>query len=267
MRTLALLTLLAASPACAQSGPTSMLPPLRRVLFVGNSLTYANDLPAVVRAIAAQAGDDLVVASATGPNLALVDHLNGATDAVARLRSGGWDYVVLQQGPTTVQMCRDSLIGWTRTFDSLARAAGAQPALLMTWPPAGEPELFDATRASFAEAARAVGGVFLPAGTAWRIALRADPRIGLYGADGFHPSVAGTYLTALVIYERLSGRDVRMLPGVLPAGPGTTALPASAIRLLQRSAHEANLLQPAHPPPPPGGTAPPGRIVAGLDRC
>ena len=267
MRTLALLTLLAASPLCAQSPTPRPLPPLWRVLFVGNSLTYTNDLPGVVRAIAAQAGDDVVVASATGPNLALIDHLNGATEAVPRLRSGGWDYVVLQQGPTTVQMCRDSLIGWTRAFDSLARPAGARLALLMTWPHAGEPELFDAARVSFEEAARAVGGVFLPAGAAWRIALGANPQLGLYGADGFHPSGMGTYLMALVIYERLSGRDVRTLPGAMPAGAGMAALPATTIRLLQRSAHEADQRYPADPAPPPGGVAPPGRIVKGLARC
>lgn len=258
MRILALLVLLAASPASAQ---------VHRVFFVGNSLTYTNDLPGLVRAVAAQAGDDLMVASAAGPNLALIDHLHGATDAVARIRSGRWDYVVLQQGPTTVQMCRDSLIGWTRAFDSLARAAGARPALLMTWPPAGEPELFDATRISFQEAARAVGGVFIPAGEAWRIALAADPQIGLYGPDGFHPSAAGTWLTAFVIFERLSGRDARTLPGTTPTMPGMASLAAASVRLLQRAAHEANQRYPAHPAAPPGGAAPPGRVVPGLDRC
>jgi hypothetical protein len=251
---LLLLVLLAAAPASAQ---------VRRVLFVGNSLTYTNDLPAVVRAIAAEAGDDLVVASATGPNLALIDHLHGATDALARIRSGRWDYIVLQQGPTTVQMCRDSLIGWTRAFDTLARAAGARPALLMTWPPAGEPGLFDASRGSFQEAARAVGGVFIPAGEAWRIALAADSGIGLYGPDGFHPSARGTWLTALVIFERLSGRDARTLPAVTI--PGMDPQPPARLRLLQRSAHEANQRYPAQPAP--DAALPPGRVVPGLDRC
>ena len=256
MRTLLLLILLAAAPATAQAP---------RVLFVGNSLTYTNDLPAVVRAVAAQAGDDLVVASATGPNLALIDHLHGATDAVARIRSGRWAYIILQQGPTTVQMCRDSLIDWTRAFDTLARAAGARPALLMTWPPAGAPGLFDAARGSSQEAARAVGGVFIPAGEAWRIALAADSGIGLYGPDGFHPSVSGTWLTALVIVERLTGRDPRTLPDATPAILRMDPLPPSRVRLLQRSAHEANLRYPAHPAP--DAAVPPGRVIPGLDRC
>jgi hypothetical protein len=256
MRTVVLLFLFVASPASAQ---------VRRVLFVGNSLTYTNDLPAMVRAVAAQTGDDLVVASATGPNLALIDHLHGATDAVARITNGRWDFVVLQQGPTTVQMCRDSLVGWTRAFDTLARAAGGRPALLMTWPVAGEPELFDAARGSFEEAAGAVGGVFIPVGEAWRIALAADSGIGLYGPDGFHPSATGTWLAAMVIVERLSGRDVRTLPAVTSAIPGIHPLAAGRVRLLQRAAHEANQRYPAHPPP--NTVVPPGRVVPGLDRC
>ena len=66
------------------------------VLFIGNSLTYTNDLPATVAAIAASGGDTVRVASETGPNLALIDHLNGATHAADQIKRGGWQFVVLQ---------------------------------------------------------------------------------------------------------------------------------------------------------------------------
>jgi hypothetical protein len=268
MRTLTFVMLVAASTACAQSSaPGDGNPRTQRILFVGNSLTYTNDLPGMVAAIARQAGDTFTVASAAGPNLALIDHLNGATDAAARIAGGGWDWVILQQGPTTVEMCRDSLILWTRMFDTLARAAGARPALLMTWPTAAEPGLFDAVRVSFQEAARAVHGVFLPAGEAWRAALAADPRIGVYGGDGFHPSVTGTYLAALVIYGRLSGRDVRALPSTALGRAGALPIPAAAVRLLRESAQAANATYPAEPGPPAGGVVPPGRVIEGLNHC
>ena len=47
---------------------------------------------------------------------------------------------------------------------------------------------------------------------AWRAAWRRDQLLGLYGADGFHPSPIGTYLAALVFFERLTGRSVLGLP-------------------------------------------------------
>src|SRR6185503_8694401 len=96
------------------------------VLFVGNSLTYVNDLPATVAAIATSAGDTVRVAAATGANLALIDHLNGASNAAQRIQQGGWQFVVLQQGPTPPGICRDSLVLWTQMFDTRIRAAGGE---------------------------------------------------------------------------------------------------------------------------------------------
>src|SRR3954471_24402474 len=71
------------------------------VLFVGNSLTYVNDLPGTLASLGDMGGDTLRVASSVGPGLARVDHLNGATDALARIKQGGWKFVVRQQGPSS----------------------------------------------------------------------------------------------------------------------------------------------------------------------
>ena len=244
--------------ACAHGSAVGPLPAGgHHVLFVGNSLTYVNDLPATVAAIATAAGDTFRVATAAGPNLALIDHLNGATDAVAQIKRGGWEFVVLQQGPTTIGACRDSLVLWTKMFEPLIRAAGATPALFMTWPITGSQGTFDDVHTSFQYAAGAVNGVFLPAGEAWRSAMRADNTIPLYGPDGFHPSPIGTYLAALEIYERLSGRDVRTMPARAFVGSQPLALPEATIRLLQNAAHAANANSPANPPAPPSGGPPP----------
>lgn len=242
--------LLALTAGCGAA--VEPLPPGgHHVLFVGNSLTYTNDLPATFAAIARSAGDTFYVASATGPNLALIDHLTGSTDAEARIKQGGWEYVVLQQGPTTVPLCRDSLVLWTQMFDERIRKVGGVPALFMTWPDAGRPTAFDLVRLSFQTAAAAVDGVFLPAGEAWLSAWQEDPSLPLYGPDGFHPSAMGTFLAALEIYERLSGRDVRTLPAEAYLGSSRLSLPEATIRLLQRAAHDANVRFPARGQPAP----------------
>jgi hypothetical protein len=54
-------------------------PPTRSLLFIGNSLTYTNDLPGMLANLAIATGDSVLVAMAAGPNLALIDHTNGAT--------------------------------------------------------------------------------------------------------------------------------------------------------------------------------------------
>ena len=215
------------------------------VLFIGNSLTYVNDLPSTVAAIARSAGDTIRIATEAQPNLALIDHLTGSTAAVEQIALGGWEFVVLQQGPTPRGICRDSLILWTKLFDPLIRKVGAKPALFMTWPASNQTGIFDDVRISFQQAAAAVNGVFMPAGEAWRSALRADPTLAVYGPDGFHPSSVGTFLAALEIYERITGRDARTLPPIAFSNGLPLALPEATVRVLQAAAHDANTMYPA----------------------
>jgi hypothetical protein len=108
----------------------------------------------------------------------------------------------------------------------------------MVWPPSGNLEAFDAVHQSYQQSANAVGGLFLPAGDAWRTALGSNPDLPLYGIDGYHPGELGTYLTALVVYEGITNRDARSLPRQAVVAAHPLVLPDATIRLLQRVAHE-----------------------------
>ena len=209
-----------------------------RVLFIGNSLTAANDLPATVAAVAASVNDTIRVELVARPNFAVIDHVNGMSNAVDVIRSGKWDYVVLQQGPTTLGIGRDTLILAARLLDPDIRAAGGRTATLMVWPPATNLRAFDEVRLSYQQAAEAVGGLFLPAGEAWRAAWAIDPSLALFSSDGFHPSELGTYLAGLVVYEGITGHDARSLPQeAVVAGQRLNASGGTVV-LLQRVAHE-----------------------------
>jgi hypothetical protein len=82
--------------------------------------------------------------------------------------------------------------------------------------------------------------VLLPVGTAWQLAWKRDPGLALYGEDGLHPSLAGSYLAALVIYEKLSGQSAVGLPASLTLKGGVRMeLPAAQAKLLQEVAAEA----------------------------
>jgi hypothetical protein len=209
-----------------------------RVLFIGNSLTYVNDLPGTVARLAASVGDSFEVQSVAEAGFALIDHVNGKSDAVAVVQSRPWDYVVLQQGPSSLPLSRDTLVLATQLLDPYIRGAGARPAELMVWPAADNPTAFDAVRGSYQEAAQAVNGLFLPAGEAWRAAWALYPMLALYGSDGFHPSEVGTYLTALVVLEGITGRDVESLPPFAFAAGRQLDTPPGVVRLMQRAAHE-----------------------------
>jgi hypothetical protein len=240
--------LLSVSASCSPGGGTTGPFPDggHDVLFIGNSLTYQNDLPGTLADIAASVGDEIRVQSVALPNFALIDHFNGVagSQALARIAEGGWEFVVLQQGPSSLPINRDSLILTARLFEPYIRQVGAIPALYMVWPSLDRFSFFDEVRISYQMAAEAVNGVFMPAGRAWITAWETQPNLPLYSADGFHPSALGTYLTALVLYERITGHDARLLPGQAVVQGIPENVPESIVRLLQRAAHETNQLFP-----------------------
>lgn len=215
--------------------------PSRRVLFIGNSFTYYNDMPAMVEALSRAAGASWLECSAvTAPAFSLADHWE-RSDARARIAKGGWDFVVLQQGPSASAEGRASLWKDSRRFAELIRKAGATPALYSVWPSAARRLDFDGVAASYARAAEDVGGVLLPVGAAWQAAWKRDPELPLYDPDGLHPTLAASYLAALVIYQGLSGRSPIGLPAAFALGSGTRVeLPIGQAKQLQEAAAEAS---------------------------
>ena len=209
------------------------------VLFIGNSLTYANFLPNLVQTVAEAAGHTLARRVHAWPGYSLEDHWqNGGEAVVLDARA---EFVVLQQGPSSLPDNQVHLATWAATFAPAIREAGGEPALFMVWPSRGRADAFDAVRDSYQAAAEAVDGLFIPAGEAWREVWRQDADIELYGGDGFHPEHLGSLVAALTIYAVLSGEDVRDLPDVLePTSPDmpTITLPPELGALIREAVHQ-----------------------------
>lgn len=107
------------------------MPPAQRVLFIGNSYLYTNDLPHLVAALALAHGAEIDTGLRAEPDFGLADHLRDR-----RLRAAleqRWDWIVLQQGPSSLPQNRAALIDNVRRFrrridaaDRARRAAGAK---------------------------------------------------------------------------------------------------------------------------------------------
>ena len=205
-----------------------------KILFVGNSLTYTHDVPELVRQLAQRAGLSVSVLASAHPDFSLEDHWHaGIGRHITRLRP---DYVVMQQGPSSLPDNRAHLVHWAEQLTAVIRQAGGEPALYMVWPDASRHFAFGAVEASYAEAAAAVDGLLLPAGTTWLRALDQDPQLQLYAADGLHASYLGALAAAQTIFARLFDID--------PAEIGSLGdgIPAAQMELL-RSAVAASLEQ------------------------
>lgn len=223
--------------SCGSTAPDPS-PTGLRVLLIGNSLTYANDLPDMVERLAAAVGGSTITAeSVVFGDYSLEDHWNRG-DAVRAIEQGDWDVVVLQQGPSALPESRALLIQYTQMFAEKIRAVGARPAMYMVWPGLSRPAAWDSVTSSYADAAQAVDGIVLPAGEALRDALRQDATLQLFAGDGFHPTALGSYLAALVIYARLTehspaGISLRAPPVPL-SGSAAQVLEAAAASALER---------------------------------
>ena len=148
---------------------------------------------------------------------------------------------MLQQGPSALDESRRSLLDYVGRFAKEIRAAGARPAIYMVWPSSSRTSDFDDVSQSYRMAARQVDGLLFPVGEAWRVAWKRDSKLALYSTDGLHPTPAGSYLAALVMYGRLYGKSPVGLPGTLSLSQGGSIdVPEAEAKLLQESAEEAN---------------------------
>ena len=206
-----------------------------RVLFLGNSLTYSHNLPATVQAMAQAGGVKLHYLASTPPNMSLEDHWNHAPSRKA-LTSTKWDFVVLQQGPSTLRESQANLKQWAGLWADEIRKHNARPALYMVWPTRGQTNGFKLASQSYRNAAVAAKAQILPAGEAWEEALRDHPGLALY-EDNLHPTEAGTYLTALIITHELTGVTPDQVPATLKVLGTTRKLPeAQAAKLREVAA-------------------------------
>jgi hypothetical protein len=196
----------AAFAGSCESDPGGPDDPRINVLFIGNSLTYTNDLPVMVEALAKASGESFAVESFTGGNFALIDHWNNPL-TVQDVREAHFDFVVLQQGPSSLPLNRDSLKIAAELWAPVIRQGGGRPALFAVWPDDRRMFAFPDVSTSYRLAAEAVNGLFFPVGDTWLEIWDRDPDAPLYGDDGFHPATAGSFAAAVVIVAVLTNRN------------------------------------------------------------
>jgi hypothetical protein len=193
--------------------------PARQILFIGTSRMSTNDLPAMVRAVADSAGAPVKYQvrmwAPGGRNL--IDH--AGTEFVQRLLAQRWDRVILQ-AQSREQMndrTRAEFAFYGRRLVALARESGSPSSLVVNWTygeqlsrdyPGMREEYHDRIQRDHRALAGESGAALVNVGRAWRQVEAAKPGLALT-TDGNHPSVAGTYVYALMVYAHLSGADVR----------------------------------------------------------
>lgn len=222
----------------------------KRVLFVGNSYTAANNLPQMLSDLASSMGDSVIFASNVPGGYTFQLHSSDA-NTLALIQSQPWDYVVLQeqsQRPSFPQsQVAVEVYPYARQLDSLIRLNNpcTETVFYMTWgrkygdasncafwPPvctyAGMQEQL---RQSYLFMGNDNSALVAPCGMAWQQSVSIDSTINLWVSDNSHPSPEGTYLNACVFYATLFRRS--------PIGaPFTAGISAPVSAHLQQVAHQ-----------------------------
>ena len=176
------------------------------VLFVGNSLTYTNNLPELVRKVASHDSVELNYRSLCFPNYALVDHWNDRT-VINEINSGNYNFVIVQQGPSSQAEGRTYLINYGLKIDSLCKKNRCRMAVYTVWPAKARSFDFEGVIKSHKMLADSARAILCPAGSAWLNVWETNPEIKLYGQDNFHPGYNGTLVAALVIYGSIRKKN------------------------------------------------------------
>jgi len=208
----------AAARAAASDRTKAASAPVR-ILFLGNSYTYFNNLPHMLEQLTASArlrrsvqGTMVVEGGAT-----LRDHWEQGK-ALALLRQKHWDYVVLQEqsnlgvayfvdGQSRITNAPD-FQKYALRFHRAIQEVGAKTVLFQTWAREDAPERDQAMlNHIYGSVAKEIQCQLVPVGMAWQETRKANAAVPLFAADGSHPAPAGTYLTACCFFATLFGRD------------------------------------------------------------
>ena len=194
----------------------------KKVLFIGNSYTYVNDLPLLIKNVANSTNDNIIYDSNTPGGNTLQNHASNTT-SINKIQVGNWDYVVLQEQsqlpsfplsqvqtyvfPYATQLnnlinqynpCAETLfyMTWGRKNGDASNCAG--------WPAVCTYEgMDDLLRERYITMATDNNAVVSPVGAVWRNLRTYNPTIELYSADESHPSIAGSYAAALTFYTTI----------------------------------------------------------------
>ncbi|TMD39263.1 MAG: hypothetical protein E6I88_12955 [Chloroflexi bacterium] len=130
--TAALTLVVFSQPGCGYGADTAAC---TRVLFIGNSYTSVNDLPATFAKLGRSGGHRVETGRDTVDGSTLADHAASAATATA-LAGARWNIVVLQeqsQIPAIDQLRQSDMYPAARTLVAMVRHAGQHPIFFMTW--------------------------------------------------------------------------------------------------------------------------------------
>jgi PKD repeat protein len=191
-----------------------------KVLFIGNSFTFANDLPQTFYQLANKAGKTVYVDNITMGGATLQMHLqNQAT--LQKINEKHWDFVILQeqsQIPSFIPERETMMYPYVIALDSIIHTNWlcTRTLFFMTWAHKygdmgilqnggtdSYEDMQQRLRSGYMTIADTLDAAVAPCGWAWRQLIQSYPSLELYSSDNYHPAENGTYLAACTFFASI----------------------------------------------------------------
>jgi hypothetical protein len=178
-----------------------------RVLFVGNSYVYYNNLAQMIGLITDSIDTKIICKKSTIGAATLEQHWNGSRGLKSKqiIASNKFNIVVIQDNSMWPLEHKDSLLFFGHLFCDYIKANGAKPYLYNTWAREKTPETQTKINEVYSELAKAENATVVPVGASWALARQTMPNMNLFHTDGSHPSALGTFLIALNFIKKITG--------------------------------------------------------------
>ncbi len=206
---------------------------VKRVLFLGNSYTSANNLPAIFGSIVRNSGKHVPSITAVTPGgISFRGHVYFPA-TIAAIDAGNWDVVVLQDQSQEPAFAEIDLLQRAEMVQSAAAlcqrirrtSPHARIIFYETWARkanywvnnipqlegANATEMQARLRKWYGFVARANNATVAPVGDAWEYNYRKLHPTRLHTNDNSHPKYSGSYLAGLVIFGKIYGNTIQSI--------------------------------------------------------
>lgn len=205
-----------------------------KILFIGNSQTYYNDMPSMLEGLAKADNINCQVKSITGSSYKLSQFATTGnaynTKILNALAADNYDYVVLQEHRVNIMKDLESTQNAISQLKEKIDQSGAKTILYATqgdhlgrdFTINGTSIYYDNNTLQYYMNKNyySLSGVFdcdiAPVGLNYTRCMNEYPEITLYNEDMIHPSLEGSYLAACTLYQVILGQSAynnQYLPG------------------------------------------------------
>lgn len=202
----------------------------KKVLFIGNSYTYAHDMPEIISQMAISTNDQLSYQMHAPGGATAAQHAANTT-LTALINSTNWDWVTIQtqslESALSQTYFETQVYPHIITLVSRIRSHNPNsiPLFFMTWGRQnGAADWCDELpymctfegmnnklRERYLYYAESTASAVNPAAVLWQQMRLDHPTVNLYEGDGSHPSRIGVYLNACGFYSMIFNKDPSLI--------------------------------------------------------